>query len=52
MVKGYHVGSKGRVVKMLAAISFQRGVNFCKKYDKLDGGLYADIISRNFKDMS
>ena len=49
--KGSHVGSGGRVVKMIVAISFQKGVIFCEKYDKLDGAYFADFVRRNFRTM-
>ena len=49
--KGSHVGSGGRVVKILAVISFQRGVIYREQFDKLDGDFYADFISRNFRNI-
>lgn len=35
--KGTHVGSGGRVVKMIVAISYGKGVIYCEQYEKLDG---------------
>ena len=49
--KGSHVGSGGRVVKMLVAISFGKGVIFCEQYDKLDGDRYVQFIEKNFQYM-
>lgn len=34
--KGTHVGSGGRVVKMIVAISYGKGVIYCEQYEKLD----------------
>ena len=50
-VKGSHVGSGGRVVKMIVAISFEKGVILCEKYDKLDEAYFADFVRRNFRTM-
>ena len=50
--KGTHAGSGGRVVEMIEAISYGKGVIFCEQYEKLDGNLYADFIRRNFQNMS
>ena len=49
--KGSHVGSGGRVVKMIVAISFGKGVIYCEEYEKLDGTYFAIFVRRNFGDM-
>lgn len=49
--KGSHVGSGGRVVKMIVAISFGKGVIYCEEYEKLDGTYFANFVRRNFGDM-
>ena len=49
--KGTHVGSGGRVVKMIVAISYGKGVIYCEQYEKLDGNYYAGFIRRYFQDM-
>ena len=49
--KGKHVGSGGRVVKMIVAISYGKGVIYCEQYEKLDGNYYANFIRRNFQNM-
>ena len=49
--KEKHVGSSGRVVKMIVAISYGKGVIYCKQYEKLDGNYYANFIRRNFQNM-
>ena len=33
--KGTHVGSGGRVVKIIVAISYGKGVLYCEQYEKL-----------------
>ena len=49
--KGKHVGSGGRVVKMIVAISYGKGVIYCEQYEKLDGSYYANFIRRNFQNI-
>ena len=49
--KGMHIGSGGRVVKMIVAISYGKGVIYCEQYEKLDGNYYADFVHRNFQNM-
>lgn len=49
--KGAHVGSGGKVVKMIVAISYSKGVIYCEQYDKLDGEYYEHFIHRNFQKM-
>ena len=47
--KESHVGSGGRVVQMIVANSYGKGVIYCEQYEKLDGNYYADFIRRNFQ---
>ena len=49
--KETHVGSGGRVVKMIVAICYGKDVIYCEQYEKLDGNYYADFIRRNFQNM-
>ena len=49
--KGSHVGSGGRVLKMIVAISYGKEVIYCEQYDKLDGNFVADFVRRNFSKM-
>ena len=49
--KGKHIGSGGRVVKMIVAISYGKDVIYCEQYEKLDGNYYANFIRRNFQNM-
>ena len=49
--KGQKTGTGGRVVKLMVAISFDKGVVICKAYDKLDGHYFANFIDENFESM-
>ena len=49
--EGEHVGSGGRVVKMIVAISFGKRVIYCEQCEKLDSNYYANFIRRNFQNM-
>ena len=42
--KGTHVGTGGRVVKMIVAISYGKGVIYCEQYEKLWGAVCKKII--------
>jgi hypothetical protein len=49
--KGQKTGTGGRVVKLMVAISYDKGVVICKAYDKLDGRYFANFIDENFVSM-
>ncbi|KAK3747360.1 hypothetical protein QZH41_005270 [Actinostola sp. cb2023] len=49
--KGQKTGTGGRVVKLMVAISFDKGVITCKAYDKLNGSYFAKFIDDNFETM-
>ena len=49
--KGSKTGTGGRVVKLMVAISFDKGVIICEAYDKLDGAYFAKFIDDNFENM-
>ena len=49
--KGQKTGSGGRVVKLMVALSYDKGVAICKAYDKLDGRYFANFIDENFESM-
>ena len=51
LLKRPHVGSGGRFVKMIVAISYRKGVIYCERYGKLDGDYYENCIHRNFRKM-
>ncbi|KAK3736081.1 hypothetical protein QZH41_006894 [Actinostola sp. cb2023] len=49
--KGQKTGTGGRVVKLMVAISFDKGVITCKAYVKLNGPYFAKFIDDNFETM-
>mgnify|MGYP002804063147 CR=1 FL=1 len=49
--KGRKTGTGGRMVKLMVAISFGKGVVICKTYEKLDGRYFAGFIDENFESM-
>ena len=49
--KGSHVGLGGKVVKMLVAISYGKGVIYCEQYDKLNGDYIAQFVPRKYREM-
>ena len=49
--KGRKTGTEGRMVKLMVAISFDKGVVICKTYEKLDGRYFASFIDENFESM-
>ena len=49
--KGQKTGSGGRVVKLMVALSYDKGVAICKACDKLDDRYFANFIDENFESM-
>ena len=49
--KGGKVGSGGKVVKVIVAISYGKGPIVCHQYDKLDGAHFAKFVADNFENM-
>jgi transposase len=49
--KGRKTGSGGKVLKLMVAISYNKGVIVCKPYDKLNGAFFAKFIDDNFEEM-
>lgn len=49
--KGRKTGTGGKTVKLMVAISFEKGVILCKAYDKLNGRYFAKFIDENFATM-
>ena len=49
--KGRKEGTGGRVVKLMVAITYERGVIVCEPYDKMNGKYFSDFIDRNFDSM-
>ena len=50
-MKGSHLGSGGRVVRMIVAISYGKCVIYCEQYDQLDRNFVANFVRRNFPKM-
>ena len=48
--KGSKVGSGGKVVKVVVAISQGKGAIVCHQYDKLDGAYFAKFVQDNFEE--
>lgn len=49
--KGSHVGSGGRTVKIMVAVTFGEGVVLCEQYEKLNGEFFKGLVERNFLEM-
>ena len=41
-------GHGGKVTSFFVAISLDKGICYCKQYDKLSGKLFAEFIESNF----
>ena len=50
-VKGDHVGSGEKVLKLIVAISYGEGVILCQEYNKMDGQFFEQFILNNFVQM-
>jgi len=46
--KGAHVGSGGRVVKFMVAISYEEGVVMYEEYEHLNGEFFKDFVLEHF----
>ena len=46
--KGKKEGSGGKLVKLIVAISYGKGVIDCEQYDKMTGVYFKDYIARKF----
>ena len=49
--KASKTGTGARVVKVMVAISYHKGVIICEDYEKMCGNYFSDFISRNFEFM-
>ena len=45
------MGSGGKVVKVIVAISYGKIATVCHQYDKLDGAHFAKFVQDNFENM-
>ena len=49
--KGSKVGTGGKVVKLMVAISYAEGVIACEPYEEMNGAYFAEFVRRKFQDM-
>ena len=49
--KGQKVGSGGRMVRLMVAVTYNEGVLLCEEYDKLNGDTFKVIVEKNFEEM-
>ena len=49
--KGGKLGSGGKVVKVVVAISYGKGAIVCHQCDKLDGSYFAEFVQDSFENM-
>ena len=49
--KGSKVGSGGKIVKFLVAISYNVGVILCEEYEHMTGNFFASFIGQTFEQM-
>ena len=49
--KGSKVGSGGKIVKFLVAISYNVGVILCEEYEHMTGNFFASFIDKTFEQM-
>ena len=49
--KGGKLGSGGKVVKVVVAISYGKGAIVCHQCDKLGGSYFAEFVQDNFENM-
>ena len=51
VAKGSKAGMGGKLVKMIVAISYNKGVIICEQYDKMCGAFFEGFIDEHFKSM-
>ena len=49
--KGSHVGSGGKLLKLIVAISYDKGVVLCEPYTHMDGEFYAGFVKEHFPEL-
>lgn len=49
--KGSKVGSGGKVVKFIVAISYNEGVVLCKDYEHMNAAFFSSFIDNNFEEI-
>ena len=51
VAKGRKEGTGGKMVRVIAAISYRKGVIICEPYEKMDGLHFSEFIAQNFSEM-
>ena len=51
VAKGRKCGTGGKLVHLMVAISYNKGVIMCEQYEKLNGAYFVSFIERNFENM-
>ena len=51
LAKGSKSGTGGKVAKFMVAITHDKGVLVCERYDKMDGNYFASFIDQHFNAM-
>ena len=51
VAKGRKCGTGGKLVHLMVAISYKKGVIVCEQYEKLNGAYFVSFIERNFANM-
>ena len=49
--KGQACGTGGKYVKMIVAISYDKGVIICQRYEKMTGNYFAGFLEEHFENM-
>eukprot|EP00795_Rhopilema_esculentum_P007306 gene7306-biopygen657 len=49
--KGQACGTGGKYVKMIVAISYDKGVIICQRYEKITGNYFAGFLDEHFENM-
>ena len=49
--KGHKVGSGGRLVRLMVAVTYNEGILLCEQYEKLNGVYFKSLVEANFDAM-
>ena len=49
--KGQNIGSGSRTLHFVVAMSYDKGVIICERYERMNGAYFADFVKRNFDNM-
>ena len=48
IAKGQQRGTGGKVLRLMVAISYNKGVTCCEPYEKINGRYFAEFIDNHF----